>query len=262
MEEKIRRAAREMKRRAPGVAFTGSGVSAESGISTYRDRGGLWDSHPKGASGGMLGVLAAYPEKAPEILAGFFDSLKAAEPNAGHRAIAALEEQGILSAVITQNVDNLHRLAGSRTVFELHGNIMRLRCLACGRKTMPSREEFFALAAELVSGLSRSGMEGLLSALPSCECRGTLRPDFVSFGESVQDLPEASSASQRAGFMLICGTSGLVYPAASLPFRAKEAGAFIVEVNPRRSELSDIADVFLQDTAAKVLPGLWAEISA
>lgn len=261
MDDLIRKAAREMKKRAPGVAFTGSGVSAESGISTYRDRGGLWDSHPKGASGGMLGVLAAYPEKAPEILAGFFDSLKRSEPNAGHLALAALEKKGLVGAVITQNVDNLHRRAGSRTVYELHGNIVRLRCLSCGKKRMQERDEFFALADRLVSAVGSSGLSGLATALPICECAGALRPDFVSFGEEVQDLPQAAEASAKAGFMLICGTSGLVYPAASLPFRAKEAGAFIVEVNPRRSELTEIADVFLADTAANVLPRLEKEIS-
>lgn len=257
----IRKAAAEMKKRAPGVAFTGSGVSAESGISTYRDRGGLWDTHPKGASGGMLGVLAAYPEKAPEILSGFFDSLLRAEPNPAHRAMAAMEDMGLLSAVITQNVDDLHNRAGSRTVYELHGNVLRLRCLSCGHLASPGREEFSRLAARLVEAVSRGGIEALAAALPLCRCTGLMRPDFVSFGESVQKLPEAALAAQNAGFMLICGTSGLVYPAASLPFRAKESGALIVEVNPVESELTAIADVFIRQTAAEALPLLWAELS-
>ncbi len=257
MERLLQETARRLKDLPPGVALTGSGVSAESGISTYRDKGGLWDTHPRGAGGGMLGVLAAYPEEAPRILSDFFGALKRAEPNAGHLALAEMERAGRISAVITQNVDDLHTRAGSRTVLELHGNVMRLRCTACGKKERPRREEFFELAVRLVDGISGGDLAGLLAQLPRCMgCGGTQRPDFVSFGEEVQDLAEAVRLSTEAGFMLVCGTSGLVHPAAALPGWAKERGAYIVEVNPRESALTPLADEVLRGSSAEILPRL------
>ena len=127
----IERAAEMIFSARKGVAFTGAGVSAASGISTYRDTGGLWDRY---GSQGMLNVLAKHPDKAHEILGGFFSALEAARPNPAHLALAQLEEMGHLVAVITQNVDNMHREAGNETVFELHGNLFRLRCMSCETK--------------------------------------------------------------------------------------------------------------------------------
>jgi NAD-dependent deacetylase len=240
-----------------GVAFTGAGVSAESGISTYRDPGGLWDTYAEGSSGGMLAVLAAHPEKAPEILGGFFDRLKQAQPNPGHRSLVALEQLGYIHTVITQNVDNLHREAGSSRVYELHGNIFRLRCLECGRKVFFNRQTFFELMDELVKELSHFSLAEIVDLLPHCDlCGGPMRPDFVSFGEEVQQFREASVAALTCDLMLIVGTSGVVYPAASLPEGAKSRGAVVIEVNPKESELTASADLFLQGTAGEVLPQL------
>lgn len=262
MPEALEKIAARIRERSPGVALTGSGVSAESGISTYRDEGGLWDSHPRGASGGMLGVLAAYPEKAPEILSGFFRALMDAEPNPGHKALAGLETAGVLAGVITQNVDNLHVRAGSRNVYELHGNMFRLRCLTCGKTSGLTREDFRKLADRLVEQLTTSGLESLLSALPKCHCGGVKRPDFVSFGEPVQKLPEALELAAKSGFVLTCGTSGLVHPAASIPAHAKARGAYLVEVNVKPGELTPIMDDFVEGRAGEVLPRLLGLLDA
>ncbi|MBI5843417.1 MAG: NAD-dependent protein deacylase [Deltaproteobacteria bacterium] len=247
----------KLKSLPAGAALTGSGVSAESGISTYRDKGGLWDTHPKGASGGMLGVLAAYPEKASQILGDFFGSLKRALPNPGHTALAEMEKAGFIRGIITQNVDDLHNRAGSRVVYELHGNVMRVRCMSCGKKERPQRDEFFEVAERLAAKASGTGLSALLGELPRCmACHGILRPDFVGFGEAVQDLSEAVTLAENCGFMLVCGTSGLVHPAASLPLRARERGALIVEINPGESALTNIADAVIRERSAQALPAL------
>jgi NAD-dependent deacetylase len=249
--------ANTLKKRGPGVALTGAGISAESGIRTYRDPGGLWDTYSEGQSGGMLAVLAAHPEKAPEIIDAFFNSLEQARPNPGHLALVEMECMGLLSAVITQNVDDLHRAAGTQTLFELHGNVRRLRCTACGKKERPNRKIYFAGAREAVARLQDFNLKGLTDALPKCPaCGGLVRPDFVGFGEAVQDLEPAIAAADSAGFVLIAGTSGVVYPAASLPVRAKRRGAFLVDINPEPGALTPHADVFLQGKAGDILPEL------
>lgn len=239
-----------------GVAFTGSGISAESGISTYRDTGGLWDKYKEGSSGGMLAVLANHPEDAPEILGNFFNNLMKAKPNAGHKGLAEMEKMGYIKAVITQNVDNLHREAGSTEVYELHGNMFRQRCLQCGQKKPMTRDEFFEKMGGMVQKLKDHGLAGIVNFLPKCSCGGHMRSDFVSFGEPVQNLEEAIQASLSCDLMLIVGTSGVVYPAALLPVRAKDSGACLIEINPKESELTLLCDLFIQGSAGEVFPGL------
>jgi len=234
-----------------GVAFTGAGISAASGISTYRDTGGLWDRY---GSQGMLNVLAGHPDKAQEILGGFFSALEAARPNPAHLAMARLEEWGRLTAVITQNVDNLHREAGSRTVYELHGNLFRLRCTACGKKQGLTREALFGMVRTALAGMKEFSLAAFAQAFPNCGCGGLARLDFVSFGEAVQDLPEATSAARACDVMLIVGTSGLVYPAAALPGIAKAGGARLLEINWKESELTHSCDLSVRAQAAEALP--------
>lgn len=242
-----------------GVAFTGAGISAESGISTYRDSGGLWDRYQEGASSGFLGVLAGHPEEAPEILRGFVDRLIQAKPNPGHLSLAELEKMGYIGTVVTQNVDNLHREAGNSKVYELHGNMFRLRCLGCGQKKDIGKETFKALMMPMIEESKISDLSKLLNLLPECEkCRNKMRPDFVSFGEPVQRLDDAISAVSACDLMMIIGTSGVVYPAASLPMMARSKGARVIEINPKKSEMTPLADIFLQGTAANVLPELVA----
>ena len=234
-----------------GVAFTGAGISAESGISTYRDPGGLWDRY---GNQGMLAVLADRPDQAPQILGEFFTRLEAARPNPAHAALARLEQMGHIRAVITQNVDNLHREAGSATVYELHGNLYRLRCMACGRKRPVERAAFFDMMRGVLLQVKEFSLAGFARHLPRCECGGLTRSDFVSFGEAVQDLPQATAAARECDLMLIVGTSGVVYPAAALPGMAKSAGASLIEINARESELTPACDLSIRAPAGEVLP--------
>ncbi len=247
----IERAAEMIFSARKGVAFTGAGVSAASGISTYRDTGGLWDRY---GSQGMLNVLAKHPDKAHEILGGFFSALEAARPNPAHLALAQLEEMGHLVAVITQNVDNLHREAGNETVFGLHGNLFRLRCMSCETKQNLTREAMFEMAHAALAEITEFSLAAFAQAFPRCECGGLTRLDFVSFGESVQCLPEATSAAEACDVMLIVGTSGLVYPAAALPGIAKSGGAHLIEINWKESELTSACDLSIRAQAADALP--------
>jgi len=236
------------------VAFSGAGISKESGVSTYREPGGLWDRFPEGSSGGILAVLANHPEQGREIFLSFLEAIKRAKPNPGHLALADLEKMGYLEAVVTQNVDNLHIEAGNSRVFELHGNLMRLKCLRCGQRWKYEREEFFTMMQKIVGNMDRVTMEDIFSQLPECSCGGSSRLDFVGFGESVQQLDEAMLQAQTCNVMLILGTSGVVYPAATLPIVAKSKGAFVIEINPNRTDLTAQADIFLQGQTGKILP--------
>ena len=237
-----------------GVALTGAGISAESGISTYRDTGGLWDRYNEGATGGMQGILAKYPEEAPKILNDFFSRLKNSRPNPAHKALSELEKMGYLRAVITQNVDNLHREAGNTRVYELHGNLFRLRCLQCGAKINLDREALFGMIDEVLEKLKHFSLSGMRRYFPVCPCGGTTRLDFVSFGEPVQDLNEALAEALSCDFMLVVGTSGVVHPAASLPRKAKSNGAFLIEINTKESELTKGCDLFIQGQAGDIFP--------
>jgi NAD-dependent deacetylase len=252
--ELIERAAEIIRSKGKVVAFSGAGISKESGVSTYREPGGLWDRFPEGSSGGILAVLANHPEQGREIFLGFLETIKQAKPNPGHLALVDLEKMGYLNAVVTQNVDNLHIEAGNSHVFELHGNLMRLKCLTCGQRRKYEREEFFTMMKGIVGNMGRVTMEDIFSQLPGCSCGGNSRLDFVGFGESVQQLDEAISQAQTCNVMLILGTSGVVYPAATVPVVAKSKGAFVIEINPSRTDLTGQADIFLQGQTGEVLP--------
>ncbi len=241
-----------------GTALTGAGISAESGIPTYRDPGNLYDQYDQGKQGGMLGVLMTNPEKAPEILSTFFNKLQEAKPNTGHIGLVELEKMGLLKSVITQNVDGLHRLAGNSKVLELHGSIYRMLCTVCGIKKQMEQNDLFAIADEIPNklGTITSITEIMTGILPPCSCGGPQRFDFVSFGESVQELNEAVLDVTSCSWMLIVGTSGVVHPAATLPTYAKNNDAFLIEINPKESDLTSQCDIFLKGSAGQVVPEL------
>jgi len=236
------------------VAFSGAGISKESGISTYREPGGLWDRFPEGGSGGMMAVMRNHPEQAPQILLEFLETLQKATPNSGHKALVDLEQMGYLQTIITQNVDNLHISAGSSTVYELHGNFLRLKCLQCKRQQKNNPKEYFSMLTQIIQSTSSLTMDSLFEHLPRCDCGGKQRIDFVGFGESVQQLNQAISASENCDLMLILGTSGVVHPAAMLPVMAKNNGAVLIEINPEKSSLSGYADLFIKGQSGKILP--------
>jgi NAD-dependent deacetylase len=222
------------------VALTGAGVSAESGVPTFRSETGLWRRYrPE-----ELATPRAFARD-PKLVWEWYDwrrgLIAECRPNPAHNALAGIESRLPNFTLVTQNVDGLHRLAGSRRVLELHGDIWRMRCTRQGT-TLVDRTT------------------PLPEIPPRCaECGALLRPDVVWFGESLPgDVLEAAFAvSAACDVMLVVGTSAVVQPAASLPLIAKQNGAALVEINPQPTPLSDYADLVLRQPAAHALPQLW-----
>ena len=220
------------------VALTGSGISAESGVPTFRDaQTGLWAKYDPQ----QLATPEAFARD-PELVWRWYawrrDLVEAAAPNAGHEALATLERSVPTFSLVTQNVDGLHREAGSEKVLELHGNIRRSRCSA----------ENVTVEADEADHVP-----------PLCpNCGAPLRPDVVWFGEALPAAESwaASEAARTSDLFLSVGTSGLVYPAAALPYEALENGATVVEVNPEPTPLAPNARYSVRGRAGEVLPEL------
>jgi len=215
--------------------LTGSGISAESGLPTFRGVGGLWRTH-------RVEELAS-PEgfaRDPQLVWTWYNERKSAharaEPNAGHFALARLEDAIGDFTLATQNVDSLHLRAGSRNVLELHGNLREARCTRCSERR-PLGE----------TGLPLSEIEH--------ECGGRWRPQIVWFGEPLPGAVwrEAETAAARADVILVVGTSAVVYPAAALAMRYNER-AYVAEINPEATAISERVDCALRGTAAALLP--------
>lgn len=219
------------------TALTGAGVSAESGVPTFRGADGLWRNfRPED-----LATPEAF-QRDPVLVWQWYDWRRSLiadiEPNPAHHALAELEKRSSSFTLITQNVDGLHELAGSSKVLELHGSIWRVRCTGCA--------------------VTSSNRDVPIEIPPKCPCGGLLRPDVVWFGEMLPEevLEAAFVASASTDFMIVAGTSGVVQPAASLAVRARNSGAFVVEVNPEETPLSSVADLRLPGKAAELLPRL------
>lgn len=231
------------------VVFTGAGVSEESGIPTFRGKGGLWDRYPPTLYANPVGLALLFllrPSRMANFVYDVLDSLLRAEPNLCHRVIARLEEEGLIKAVITQNVDDLHFTAGSVNVYELHGNVFRVRCVRCGEREKIARERLRETANRLSEDPhSRISLLRLLVDYAGrCRvCGGRRRPDVVLFGEGLQqkEWGRAMQLATEADLFLVMGTSSLVYPAALLPRLAAESGARIVEINPETTSVSGLA---------------------
>lgn len=224
------------------AALTGAGMSAESGVPTFRDaQTGLWSKFDPAQLASREGFRAD-PTLVWRWYAWRRELVARAAPNPGHVALARASRRFERFALVTQNVDGLHARAGSRDVIELHGNILRTRCFAaCGVRY----EDPAALPA---------------GEPPRCpSCGSWLRPDVVWFGEMLDPdtLARAEEAASACELMLVIGTSGLVYPAASLPALARRSGARVIIVNPNESELDDFADVIVRAPAATALPVLF-----
>jgi len=257
------------------VIFTGAGMSAESGIPTFRDRGtGLWENvDPLEVATPQ--AFQANPQRVWDWHVQLANSVRQAVPNAGHLVIAELQERKDRVTVITQNIDNLHQAAGSRHVIELHGNLMRL-------KSFVDEDSIFAegrmpIICNVCNGYALSDLcnpyadpddfrELTLRAgkVPCCPgCRALLRPDVVMFGEPLNpaDLEAAWSAVDLCDAFICVGTSLEVEPAASLPRHALNRGALVIEINPVPTSLSKQADMYLAGSAARVLPTLLGQIT-
>lgn len=199
------------------TAFTGAGVSVESGIAPFTGAGGLWNQYdPQFIE---INFFLSNPTRSwQEMKKIFFTDMDEAQPNKAHQVLAALETQGLLKGIITQNIDGLHQRAGSKNVAEFHGTIHTLSCLSCGRKY-------------------RLEDVNLDDIPPTCMCGHVLKPDFVFYGEGIppRAYEHAAQLAQDTDLMIIIGTAGQVMPACSLPYAAKEHGAKIVEINPQPS---------------------------
>jgi NAD-dependent deacetylase len=226
--------------RGPVTVLTGAGISAESGVPTFRGESGLWRRfQPQ-----ELATPEAF-DRDPVLVWEWYDwrrgLIGSCVPNAAHETLAEMEAVLPGFTLITQNVDGLHQAAGSRKVLELHGNVWRVRCLSCDR-------------------VSENHQAPLPELPPRCsECGGLLRPDVVWFGESLppEVLDKAWAAAARCRLMLVIGTSAVVHPAASLPLVALRNGAHLVEVNPAETPLSGHAHEVLRGRAAEMLPDWW-----
>ncbi|MGE5402019.1 MAG: SIR2 family NAD-dependent protein deacylase [Ignavibacteriales bacterium] len=224
------------------VFFTGAGISAESGISTFRGTDGIWNKL-KPEELANFDAFLKNPDRVWEWYQYRRHIIHQSQPNPAHLAIAEMQDYFKELVVVTQNVDNLHNRAGSRTVYELHGNIERNYCIKC--KTHYNSPDFAA--------------EG---RVPRCNCGGLIRPDIVWFGEMLpeSDFTASETAAERCDIMFAVGTSAVVYPAAQIPLIAKRFGAYLVEVNLEETELSPLADYVLLGRAGEILPGILAEV--
>jgi NAD-dependent deacetylase len=237
----IKAIAMEIKRARHVVAFTGAGISAESGIPTYRGEGGLWTKYDPNRYANIHSFL-----EDPSYYWSFFRDvrypmLKKVQPNKAHLALAEIEAAGKSMAVITQNIDGLHQEAGSSTVIELHGTTRTIYCLDCG--TNYTMEDVFPrLKTQLP---------------PLCtRCSGLLRPAVVFFGENLDPdtLDLAYGQIPKCDLFIVVGSSLVVYPAADIPVRAKRKDATLVIINKDFTPMDDLADYVIHEKAGEVLP--------
>lgn len=223
------------------AALTGAGISVGSGISDFRSPGGLWSVFEPDEYA-TLNVFLREPEKAWRLYRALGRELQGKRPNAAHRALAELEQKGLLDGVVTQNVDSLHQRAGSRTVFEIHGDHQHLHCLQCGA-LVPVRDDHYQV-----------------QTLPLCSsCDYPLKPNVVLFDEPVRGFAEIETFLSGCDLLLVIGTSAQVYPAAGLPLLVKQNGGKIVEFNREPvlgvdSRNRFITDFFFRGDVGRTLP--------
>lgn len=218
------------------VFFTGAGISAESGISTFRGKDGIWNKM-KPEELASFDAFMRNPNLVWEWYQHRRNIIHNSKPNAGHIAIAEFEKYFDV-IVVTQNIDNLHRRAGSTKIFELHGNIERNFCVNC--KTFYNSPEI-----EISSGV------------PHCKkCGGLIRPDVVWFGEMLpQDqFSGGEKSAEESDICFIVGTSAVVYPAAYIPMSAKQAGSYLVEINIEPTDMTRYVDYSILGKAGEILP--------
>lgn len=219
------------------IAFTGAGISTESGVPDYRSKGGIWDKFQPVYIDEFLSSRDArvkYWKRKSELYPALID----AEPNAAHRGLAELYKLGLLKRIITQNIDGLHQKAGmpDESVVELHGNNLRVRCLTCGR--ISSIHE----AQERISAGDTA---------PECQCGGYLKPDTISFGQNLRSevLDDAYQQCRQCSTMLVIGSTLLVQPASGMPEMAKHNGAFLAIINLSETPCDDMCDVLIREKA-------------
>ncbi|MBA4416801.1 MAG: RNA polymerase subunit sigma [Syntrophus sp. (in: bacteria)] len=237
--EDYKKVAGLIKERGYAVAFTGAGISVDSGIPAFRGGQGLWEKYDP-MEYAHIGAFHSNPGKVWIMLRDMSRVIFESKPSPAHKALSDLESMGYLKAIITQNVDGLHQIAGNSNIIEYHGNHWQLVCLNCATRV--------ALAPEVVSAMP----------YPMCDrCMLPLKPDVVFFGEGIpmKAMIRANEEANNCKVLIIIGTSGVVYPAAEIPYMAKSNGAVIVEINMDPSPFtSSITDHFFKGSASDVLP--------
>ncbi len=239
------KAAKIIKSAKRCVAFTGAGISVESGIPAFRGENGLWNKYDPMTFD--IQYFHRNTKASWEVIREiFYDLFGQVQPNVAHHALAEMEARKLVAAVITQNVDNLHKDAGSKTVHEFHGSLKNLICLNCRTSYKVSQIDLNRLP-------------------PVClRCGGILKPDVVFFGEAIAEPASTHSFNEttRADCFILIGTTGTVAPANMIPGAAKSNGARIIEINPFPSEYTrSITDIFLQDRACMAMEKLMEEIN-
>jgi len=240
----IQRAAKDILSSKKTIAFTGAGISVESGIPDFRGAQGLWEKYDP-EEYAHIHAFYSNPDRVWLMLKDMFALVMNAKPNPAHLGLAELERMGLLSSVITQNVDGLHQAAGSHNVIEFHGSHRTLSCLKC---------------STTIDGTALK-IEDLP---PRCSrCSSLLKPDVVFFGEPIPWDAQTMSfkESKSCSMVLVIGTSALVYPAASIPITAKERGATVIEINMERTPLTDqISDYLIPGSAGEIIPAILGEV--
>ncbi len=235
--KKIEEAALLIRKSKYTVAFTGAGISVASGIPPFRGKDGLWTTHHP------IFLEIDFFTKKPlqswvKIKEIFYDKLKDAKPNVGHHILAKMEKRSFLESIITQNIDHLHQQAGNRYVYEIHGTYRQLVCTECNSEY----------------DISFANLDFLP---PTCYvCKGILKPDMVFFNEPIPIFAKNRSFSEaeKADLFIIIGTNAEVMPAAEIPEVAKKTGAKIIEINIKKSQLTDsITDIYLEGKASEIL---------
>ncbi len=242
MKNKINQLAGKLAQGKKNVVFTGAGISTESGISDYRSKGGLWERFKPIYFDEFMSSNSArieYWRRKCEL----YEQLDNAAPNAAHEALADLYHKGLLDLVITQNIDGLHQKSGlpDEKVIELHGNTTRVRCMSCDA------------IAPLDDTLDRIKND---DPAPNCSCGGYLKPDTISFGQSLRenDLNRAMTASQSCDVFLAIGSTLIVQPASLMPDIARKQGAFLSIINLSETSYDKVCHLLIKGKAGEVLP--------
>jgi len=240
LEKNIEKAVELLKNAKHVTAFTGAGISVESGIPAFRGENGLWNKYDS-----KLLEFSSYkktPERSwPIIREIFYDFFGKANPNSAHKILAKMEKAGVIKTIITQNIDNLHQSAGSVNVIEFHGTSKTFVCLSCNSKF-------------------DSGTLSLQNTPPKCsKCGGLLKPDFIFFGEGIPEeaFKKSFEEAKIADVFLIIGTTGEVMPASMIPKEAKMNGVKIIEINPEKSQYTEhYTNIFLKGKACAIMERL------
>jgi len=250
MKEQITKIAAKIRQGGNNVAFTGAGISTESGIPDFRSQGGIWDKFRPVYFDEFMSSKDArreYWRRWTEL----YEGILRAKPNPAHQALASLHDMGLLEAVVTQNVDGLHQQSGlpAEKIIELHGNTRRIRCLSC-REIFP------------VDGVRQRLEAG--DTAPECRCGGYLKPDTISFGQAmpVAEVEKAVALARNSDFFLVVGSTLVVQPAAQMPFYAKNNGAFLAVINLSETPCDGMCDVLIRAKAGKVLQAIAAVVAS